>query len=274
MARNLRPEQREARLEAIRRQNAADARRARLLTTVAVGLVVLLAVGVGLAVWLSARDGGGGDSAGGPDLVLPAGTTPTDPEEPLSGGFLVGEAGDVRVVVFEDYQCPACRAFEAEAGEYLAGLAAGDEVSLVRRPVSILDRVGDGYSTRAAAAAACVGEADPDALERWGARLFAEQPAEGGSGLPDERLVEVAAEEGVDVAACVEEGRYLPWAEATTEQAAEELGRLATPTVVVAGEVVTGAQGGYPSLPELRDAVDAAVDAAGGATDGTSGTEG
>lgn len=256
MARNLDPHQRDARLQEIRRQNEADRRRARLLYGVAIGVVVALVAVVVVAVVLTGR---GGDD----EVAYPEGTTLTSPDDPASGGFLVGEPGEVEVVVYEDYQCPFCRDLEEESGELLRELAAGTDASLVRRPVAILDRASDGYSSRAAAAAACVGEVDPDALEAWGAQVFAEQPAEGGTGLPDERLVEIASEAGVDVGQCVEEGRYLDWATATTEAAAAELDRLSTPTVLVDGERVTGADGGYPSPDDLRAAVDAALDAQG-----------
>ena len=79
------------------------------------------------------------------------------------------------------------------------------------------------------------------------------------SGASDDRLTELAADAGADVGDCIADGTYLGWATATTEYAAAELERLATPTVVLDGEVVTGAEGGYPSAEELQAAVDAAL---------------
>lgn len=259
MARNLDRATREARLEAIRRQNEADAKRARLLTTIAIGIAVVLVLVVVVALVLSSR-GAGEDEV---EVTYPEQTTLTVPDDPASGGFLVGAEGPVEVVVFEDFQCPACQAFEAESGEYLAELAAGTDASLVKRPIAILDRVtGDAiYSTRSAAAAACVGSTgDDDAYAAFTDTLFAEQPPESdaGEGLSDARLTELAADAGVDVADCVADGTYVPWAAATTASAGEQLERLSTPTVLVDGEVITSAEGGFPSTDELRAAVEAA----------------
>lgn len=263
MGRNLDRATREAKLEAIRRQNEADAKRARLLSLVAIGIAAVLVVAVVIAVVVSSR--GGDDEV---EVTFPDNTTPTVEGDPASGGFLIGAEGPVEVVVFEDFQCPACRSFEAESGDYLAELAAGDQVSLVKRPIAILDRVtGDAiYSTRSAAAAACVGSTgDDDAYAAFTDALFAEQPAESdpGEGLSDQRLTELAADSGADVADCIAEGTYLGWAGATTEAAGEQLDRLSTPTVLVDGEVVTSEAGGYPSTAELQAAVDAAVGSAG-----------
>ncbi len=256
MARSLDRSTREARLEALRRQNADDAKRARTLAVVAASVAVVLVLAVLVAVALS-RWAGGDDQAA--PVRAPAGTTLVVAGDPDSGGFVVGEPGDVELVVYEDYRCPACRDFEAESGEYLGELAAGTDVTVVRRPIAILDGLGDGYSTRAAAAAACVGETGDDAAsEAWGAQVLAEQPAEDGQGLSDDRLVAIASETGLDVASCVADGTYLPWAGATTASAGESLERLSTPTLVLDGEVVVGEQG-FPTTEELSAAVDAAV---------------
>jgi protein-disulfide isomerase len=251
MARNLGPKEREARLAEIRRQNEADAKRARLLRAVAVGIVAVLVLAVVVVIALQAR---GGEE----EVTYPGGTTLTTPDDPASGGVLVGQEGEVTLVVYEDYQCPFCRELEEESGEYLRELAEGADVSVVRRPVAILDRVSDGYSTRAVAAAGCVADTDPEAFDAWAAQVFTEQPSEGGSGLPDDRLVEIAAEAGVDIEQCVADGTFVPWAGATTEAAAAELDRLSTPTVLVDGERVEGADG-VPTPEELQAAVDAAL---------------
>lgn len=264
MARNLDRASREAKLEAIRRQNEADAKRARLLQRVAIGVAAALVLLVVLAIVLTGRDGGGGDDA---EVAYPTGTTLLDPDDPGSGAFLVGEEGEVDVVVYEDFQCPACRAFEQESGPYLAELALSADASVLKRPIAILDRfTGEGvYSTRSAAAAACVGSTDDDeAYAAFTDALFAEQPPEqdAGEGLTDARLVELAQQAGADapdVERCIVEGTYVPWAAESTQAADRALDRLSTPTVLVDGEVVTGAQGGYPSTDELRAAVEAAV---------------
>ncbi|WP_380165408.1 DsbA family protein [Jannaschia sp. R86511] len=258
MARNLDPKSREAKLEAIRRQNAADAKRARTLSIVAALVVAVLVLVVVVVIVLTSRDGGEDEAL---EVVPPEGTRLTVAEDENSGGFVIGEEGPVELVVFEDFQCPACKVFEETSGEHLAELAAGGDVTVVKRPISILDRVSDTqYSTRAAAAAACVGSTgDDEAYEAFAATLFAEQPAEAdaGAGLSDERLTEIAADAGADVGDCITAGTHLGWVGATTESANEQLERLSTPTVLVDGEVVTGADG-PPGPDDLQAAVDAA----------------
>lgn len=260
MARTLDPRAREARLEAIRRQNAADARRARTLTVVAAVVVAVLLAVVVVVIALTSRSGGEEEAA---DVMLPASTTLTVDGDDASGGFVIGEEGPVELVVVEDFQCPACKAFEETSGAFLAELAAGTEVTVVERPISILDRVSETeYSTRAAAAAACVGSTgDDEAYESFAATLFDQQPdeADAGAGLSDEQLSEIAAEAGADVGNCIAAGTYLGWVAATTASAGEQLERLSTPTVLVDGEVVSGAEGFPPSPDELQAAVDAAA---------------
>ncbi len=259
MARNLDPKAREAKLEAIRRQNAADAKRARTLSIVAAVVIAVLVVVVVVVIALTSR-GGGDDEA--LEVVAPEGTVLTVADDENSGGFVTGEEGPVEMVVFEDFQCPACKAFEEISGAYVAELAAGTDVTVVKRPISILDRVSDTeYSTRSAAAAACVGSTgDDEAYEAFAATLFAEQPDEAaaGDGLSDERLTEIAADAGADVGDCIADGTHLGWVGATTESANAQLERLSTPTVLVDGEVVPGTESGPPGPDQLRAAVDAA----------------
>lgn len=258
MARNLDPKAREAKLEAIRRQNAADAKRARTLSIVAAVVIAVLVVVVVVVIALTSR--GGDDEA--LEVVPPDSTLLTVADDENSGGFVIGEEGPVEMVVFEDFQCPACKAFEETSGDYVAELAAGTDVTVVKRPISILDRVSDTqYSTRSAAAAACVGSTgDDEAYEAFAATLFAEQPDEAaaGDGLSDARLTEIAADAGVDVGDCIADGTHLGWVGATTESANAQLERLSTPTVLVDGEVVPGTETGPPGPDQLRAAVDAA----------------
>ena len=250
----------EARLAEIRRQNAADEKRRRaILVTTAVVVAVLVAITAG-AIWLAGRDDG--DQAAGAD---PIGLTATTGDDAAGTGVAVGEEGPVQVAVYLDYQCPNCRTYEEAYGDYLGDLEQSEDVTVVYRPIAILDRVtGDGiYSSRSAGAAACVGEAGDDGVfSRFSDLLFAEQPdeADAGTGLADERLAELAAEAGAgdDVEQCILDRRYVDWAGRSTVAAAEA-GVTGTPTVTVDGEVVSNEAGGPPDPEQLQSAVDAAL---------------
>ena len=102
-----------------------------------------------------------------------------------------------------------------------------------------------------------VDAAGPEAFPVLHDALFAEQPAEGGAGLSDDRLVELAAEAGATGTA-VEEGirdlRFEGWTERVTEQSSQD-GVSSTPTVLVDGR---------PLADRTAAGLSAAVDAAQG----------
>ena len=108
--------------------------------------------------------------------------------------IVVGSAdAPVTVDLYEDFQCPNCKAFEAESGSTLAQLVADGTVQAHYHGMAFLDTsANDQYSTRALNAAAVVlATAGPDAFQTFHDLLFANQPAEGGSGLTDDQLVAV-----------------------------------------------------------------------------------
>ena len=172
-----------------------------------------------------------------------------------------GTGGDVpRVVAYEDFLCPVCGEFEAESGSWLADQAAAGQIELEYRPIAILDQSSStDYSTRAANAAACVADqAGPEAFQAMHDELFAQQPAEGGPGLPDDTLVELAVQAGADkdaVSSCVDDGTFEDWVAQVTDRASDD-GVTGTPTVQVDGAQVT--PGGVPTLDDMKEAVEAA----------------
>jgi protein-disulfide isomerase len=171
----------------------------------------------------------------------PAGTT--------DGGtaFALGpDDAPVTVDVYEDFLCPYCAAFETAAGDTLEELAADGTVRVRYHPLAFLDRAStDDYSTRALNAAAVVADAaGTQAFLAFHDALFAEQPAEGGPGLPDDRLVELAAQAGAaggDVEAGIRGLRFADWTERVTDDASRD-GVTGTPTVLVDGDPLPAGQ--------------------------------
>jgi protein-disulfide isomerase len=173
------------------------------------------------------------------DAAVPANTV----EGSDGTAFLIGNPdAPTTVDVYEDYLCPACGQFEAASGETLDSLAEGGVVQVHFRPIAILDRLStDDYSTRSLNAAAVVADAaGPEAFRAFSQALYAEQPAENGPGLTDDRLIELAAEAGATGAA-VEDGirnlRFEDWTKEVTD-AASRAGISGTPTILVDGEPV------------------------------------
>ncbi len=100
--------------------------------------------------------------------------------------------------LYEDFLCPACGNFEKQFGPTVSKLIDSGAVAADYYMVAILDRQGDGYSSRASNAAYCVADESTDAFRRFHAALYAQQPEEGVGPFPDNaRLIEVARQAGV-----------------------------------------------------------------------------
>lgn len=191
------------------------------LTLVAVVVLVLFAGAVGFGVYRA--QAGAGD--------LPAGAT--------AAGVAVGNPdAQATIDIYLDFQCPACAQYEQQAGATIDELVASGRARVVYHPVAYLNRFsGTQYSSRSSAAAGCA--ADAGVLPRFTRLLFANQPPEGGDGLPDEQLVALGTQAGAGpgFATCVQDGRYADWSRSVTD-AASRAGVTATPTVLVNGKEV------------------------------------
>lgn len=160
------------------------------------------------------------------------------------------------IVVYVDYLCPHCGTFEQQAGQMLEQWVGSGQATLQIYPMNIQDNFSQGtrYSTRAANAFACVVEESPDAAWKFHSTLLAAdiQPAQGTSGLPNDRLIELAIESGADdtvsLRQCINNVPFADFFTKTTRQALqgplvgvaddapeEELVISGTPTVYVNG---------------------------------------
>jgi protein-disulfide isomerase len=264
----------EARAAAARLQAEQEraARRARTLVAVVLVAALVLLGGVVAAILSEADDAASGvtTSTSG---ATPAGAT-------ASGAIPVGASGvagttdgtgvdPVVVSVYADYLCPFCGLFERTNAQTVDGLRASGDVVVEYHPVSILDRLsaGSDYSTRAATAAALVADRAPEAFVAFNHALYVDQPDENTPGLSDHRLAEVARSAGVpdDVAATIADGSYLTgddsftgWVAAATERAAADLPRLATPAILIDGELLDTEQYDWTQPGRLAAAIDAA----------------
>ncbi|MDR1189360.1 MAG: DsbA family protein [Bifidobacteriaceae bacterium] len=143
-----------------------------------------------------------------------------------------------QIDVFVDYMCPYCRRFEHDNGAEIQELVDRDIAALVMHPVAILDRLSNGslYSTRAAAAAYAVAAGAPDKFGQFNSTLFADQPAEGSSGLSEAELENLAHSIGIEpvVARTFADNAFLTTVARDT-QAAIDIGLQGTPTVLLTG---------------------------------------
>jgi protein-disulfide isomerase len=158
--------------------------------------------------------------------------------------FAAGSAdAPVTVDLYEDFQCPNCKALENSSGSTLAGLVSAGTVQVHYHGMAFLDTdANDDYSTRALNAAAVVAsEAGPGAYQKFHDLLFAHQPPEGGSGLTDDQLVDYAGQAGATgaaVASGIRDLVYGDWVKQAEDQASKD-GVTGTPTVFVDGQKLT-----------------------------------
>jgi protein-disulfide isomerase len=162
-----------------------------------------------------------------------------------SGSAASGSAASAPVVVnlYEDLQCPNCKAFEAESGSTLAALLAQGKVVLHYHPMAFLDSSANGnFSTRALNAAAVVLDAaGPGAFQKFHDLVYAHQTPEAGPGMTDAQLVAYANQAGATgdaVTQAIDSGKYTDWTTKETDQASKD-GVTATPTVIIGGTTVT-----------------------------------
>lgn len=146
-------------------------------------------------------------------------------------------SSDPKVVLsmYEDFLCPHCGDFEKNFGPTVNKLIDSGAVAADYYMVAILDRQGDGYSSRAANAAYCVADENIEAFGRFHAALYAQQPSEVGGSFPDNaRLIEVARQAGVvgKVPDCINSGRYTKMVQGL----AKATGIQATPTIKINGQ--------------------------------------
>jgi len=208
-----------------------------LLGAVAVCLVLL--TGMRVSEWRVARAHA---AESGPTRV-------EDWQEYAAAGLTTGSAdAPVRIVVFSDYQCPACRQLDAS----LAALTADDDRIAVTWRHFPLQSIHPHAAAAARAAECAEAGGHRPALHR---RLF-ERPDDIGV-LPWEKLAEEAGMDGdaaARLAECVASGRF----EERLRQdlaAATELGVSATPTFLINETRYVGAPAPAELERRIREAL-------------------
>ena len=237
------------RAEAARRASEANLqrqlKRQRNVTIgIVAGVVAVVAAAVGITWYLISGVGTEGQLAEADVVVYDSGELVTPSVVSEGGGIRVGQdgiaggspapEGAVRVDLYEDLLCPACRAFEGVNGEDLARLRAEGAIELYVHPIAILDRLSDGgfYSTRAAAAVYTIAEYSPEHFEAFFTALYVAQPPEFTKGLTNTEIAEIAAAAGAsqDAIDKIAEGEFTRYVAAATEQSSID-GVRGTPTV-------------------------------------------
>ena len=240
------------------RRKAARERTAYLTAALAV-LVVLVAV-IGVAVQSNRAKFQG-------DTIIDHGN--------VQNGVAVGNSAKATVDLFEDFQCPACLAFEQSVGPTLAADIAGGKIQARYHMLAFLDASSNGnnYSTRAANAAICASDIDVATFQKYHAILYVKdstgqnnQPAEGSNGRTDIQLEDYGKQAGITgdnfstFQQCVSMQQHKGYVQAVTDNASKR-NVVQTPTVLINGKelqdtslngfnsAVKAAGGGAPATP-------------------------
>jgi len=214
-----------ARLNRMKQRRRDVATRGLVRGGIAVALVAVVVV-VGLIVVQGARPAGPGPQNMASDGILigkDLAAVPTQALDPQQDPVPTESeaAGVAHIRVYVDYLCTACKEFQDTNGAQMEGWLQSGAATVEVHPVAILTSKSQGYSQRAANAAACVADTSPDDFWAFNESLFAEQPAEQSTGLSDERITELAGQAGAsssDLAKCISEQRFQSWVNAATDR--------------------------------------------------------
>ena len=223
-----------------------------------------IAVALVLMILVIDRDGEDGSTptAGGTgpesDVVV---TEVADPEQSDLGDVDSGEESDpmsdgpvdapVKLVIFSDYQCPYCAEWSQETLPTMMEYVDDGDMRIEWRDVNVF---GDASEQAAKAAHAA---ALQDAYWEYHDALFADGEHRPESGLTADALTDLADDLGLDTDQ-FREDMDSPETQETVEAYAQtglDLGAFSTPTFLVGGEPIVGAQ----PTDVFVDAVDAAL---------------
>lgn len=170
------------------------------------------------------------------DLVLAKSTSDIDKTVPT-------------IVIYEDLQCPACKAFELPNMPQITDLVKAGKYNLELHPIGMLDGYSaNEYASRAASALVCVAEGAPASFLDYNAALYANQPQENTVGPENAALADLAGSVGIQDASTLSCIKKATWANWTKNQVPAYQGNLpgtnikfgGTPAVVVNGQQYQG----------------------------------
>ena len=236
--------QRAEKAAAALREKHRRERRRQILTVVGVLAAIALIVGGGFLV-NSLRDPTKDVAEAAPAAGSASGVTIGDSSAPH------------KVVVYEDFLCPICGAFEKTSNTELAELADAGKVQVEYRPIVVLDRFGP-YSDRSALVFGVVlDKAGPEVAKAFHDLLYDNQPSEDGPYPSEDDLIELAGQAGADVdvvKAAVATDAATDWVTAANT-AAQRAGVQGTPTVILDGAPFTTGRNAEELATNLVEAV-------------------
>jgi protein-disulfide isomerase len=216
------------------KQKSADKRRRVLI----VGASVVCVLGLAAVIGVVAANAGKNDSSkSGDPVVVPSGAQGKD-----GLALPVGkESATSTLTVWEDFRCPACKAFETAYRPVIHELTGSGELKVDYHLATIIDgNLGGTGSRNAANAAACA--QDVGKFTAYHDVLYDNQPSETDDAYAqNSKLIELAGKvDGLDTPAfrtCVEKGTHNGWVDKSAA-AFRDGGFSGTPTVLLNGKSI------------------------------------
>ncbi len=210
------------------------------------GIVVLLGAIVAGGAWYSSG-GGSASASSGTDPTVTAGTT----------ALKVGKNdAPVKVIIYEDFQCPYCRELESSTRTFLRENAAKGKVYVEYQPINLLSDLP--YSQKALSAWASVLQTGtPKAALKLHDLLYEHQPYEQASGsVTDAQIASWVKEAGGDSAAALDAMKTPDqvWLGVLRNLMASQ-GIQSTPTVLVNDKELTAS-----SMTDMAKQIESAVE--------------
>jgi protein-disulfide isomerase len=214
------------------KQKSAEKRRRVLIVGASVVCVLGLAAVIGVVAANAGKDDRG-ESTG--PVVAPSGALGKDSLAIPAGK----ESAKSTLTVWEDFRCPACKAFETAYRPVIHELMNAGQLKAEYHLATIIDgNMGGTGSRKAANAAACAQDAGK--FTAYHDVLFDNQPPETDDAFAQEsKLIELAGKvDGLDTPAfrtCVEKGTHNGWVDKSAA-AFRDGGFSGTPTVILDGK--------------------------------------
>ncbi|MEH0579925.1 MULTISPECIES: thioredoxin domain-containing protein [Streptomyces] len=225
------------------KQKAAERRRRTLIVGASVVCVLGLAAVIGVVAANSGKDNSS-DKAG--PVVAPSGAQGQD-----ALAIPVGKDGArSTLTVWEDFRCPACKAFEAAYRPTIHELTQAGKLKVEYHLATLIDgNLGGSGSRNAANAAACAQDAGK--FPAYHDVLYENQPEETNDAYAkNAKLIELAGKvDGLDTSAfrtCVEDGTHNSWV-VKSNQAFQSGHFGGTPTVLFNGKNIYADQSMTPA---------------------------
>lgn len=206
---------------------AEQKKRDRRIQIIGGSIIAVLVLGIiGVGVWGS-RQSSSTASNGLPtdivaDAAVPTGANGDGGDYPWSMP-INSASGKPTLAIWEDFQCPACAAFEAQYGKSVEAIAAAGTANVIYRPTTFIQNnfpksPNPLSSTRAASAYGCAVDAGKVEGQKFHDTVFANQPATEGDGWTNEQLIQFGKDSGITgdklttFTSCVNDVKYQNWA--------------------------------------------------------------